>query len=300
MTRGRQRRAPHAGEEGMTSEDERRAQARQRGRDYINSKAGAVTAEALGALLEAREKEQDAGSDEVRAAAQTAFVAGWAAFSRATGATDVGRRRMAVEALDYPSGRPVDAGDFNRVLTDCFFTLETQAGRDKLRRLLSRHFLDNEETLTPSARLLVDKLFKNPTGLLGALDRVEKKSGVDARRGLDDSVRTVVVSAAGYSAGVEFGLDGNIPFAFWKRAQRRHSRETRTDWRAHMGVQDQATAEGGDDQGLVPSGRPARQEVQAGARRRFRQSETTPRSRSRGIDYRRPWFESENFTSGQL
>jgi hypothetical protein len=57
----------------MTSEDERRARARQRARDYINSEAGAVTAEALGALLEAREWEQEANSDEARAAAQTAF-----------------------------------------------------------------------------------------------------------------------------------------------------------------------------------------------------------------------------------
>jgi hypothetical protein len=215
----------------MISEDERRARARQRGRDHIASEAGAVTAEALGALLEAREKEQDADSDEVRAAAQAAFVAGWTAFSRATGATDVGRRRMVVEALDLPSGARVEAREFERIFKDCLDTIETVASRNKLRRLLSRHFLDNEETLTPSARLLVDKLFKNPTGLLGALDRVEKKSGVDARRGLDDSVRTVVVSAAGYSAGVEFGLDKDIPFAFWKRAQRRHSRET-DGWRA--------------------------------------------------------------------
>lgn len=219
----------------MTNEDERRARARQRGRDHINSEAGAVTAEALGALLEAREGEQEANSDEARAAAETAFLAAEAAFGRATGAMDVRRRRMVAEALDLPSGARVEAGEFERIFKDCLDTIETVPSRNKLRRLLSRGFIDNEATFTDSVRLLVDKLFKNPKGLMGALDRVEKKSGVDARKGLDSSVRTVVVSAAGYSAGVEFGLDKDIPLTFWKRAQRRHSRET-DGWRAR-GVQ---------------------------------------------------------------
>ena len=80
-------------------------------------------------------------------------------------------------------------------------------------------------------RLLVDKMFKNPKGLMGALDHVEKKSGVDATKGLDEDVRAIVVTAAGYSAGVEFGLNKDIPFTFWKRAQRRHSHEA-DRWRA--------------------------------------------------------------------
>ena len=99
----------------MTNEDERRARARQRGRDHINSEAGAVTAEALGALLEAREGEQEANSDEARAAAQGVFLSAQAAFGRATGATDVRRRRMAVEALDFPSGARVEVGEFERI-----------------------------------------------------------------------------------------------------------------------------------------------------------------------------------------
>jgi hypothetical protein len=215
----------------MTNEDERRARARQRGRDHINSEAGAVTAEALGALLEAREGEQEANSDEARAAAQGAFLSAQAALGRATGATDVRRRRMAVEALDLPSGARVEAGEFDRIFKDCLDTIETMVSRNKLRRLLSRGFIDDEATFTDAVRLLVDKLFKNPKGLMGALDRVEKKSGVDARKGLDDSIRTSVVLAAGYTAGVEFGPDGNIPFAYWRRAQRRHSREA-DGWRA--------------------------------------------------------------------
>ena len=140
-------------------------------------------------------------------------------------APHVRRRRMAVEALDLPSGAPVDAGDFKRVLTDCFFTLETQAGRDKLRRLLSRYILDDEETFgRPAARLLVEKLSANSEGLLGAIDNVEGKSGVGKTTGKNVNTRTIVVMAAGYSAGVEFGLDGNIPSAFWDRAQRTHGR----------------------------------------------------------------------------
>jgi hypothetical protein len=134
---------------------------------------------------------------------------------------------MAVEALDLPAGAPVETGEFERILSECFNTIETPVSRDRLRRLLSRGFLDDEATFTGSVRLLVDKLFKNSKGLMGALDRIEKKSGVDARKGLDDSMRTDVVMAAGYSAGAEFGPDGNIPFAFWKRAQRTHRRLVR-------------------------------------------------------------------------
>jgi hypothetical protein len=209
----------------MTVEEERRARDRQRGRDYINSEAGEMSAVALGALLEALEREREANSDEARAAAQAAFLAAEATFDRAIRATDVYRRRMAVEALDLPSGAPVEAGEFGRVLKECLETTEWRASRNKLRRLLSRHFIDNEETFTPVVRLLVDKLFSNPKGLMGAIDRVEKKSGIDETKGWDDKVRTIVVDAAGYSAGVEFGLHGHIPFAFWKRAQRMHGRQ---------------------------------------------------------------------------
>ena len=41
-----------------------REEARQRGRDYINSEAGEAAAEALGALLEALEKEREANDDD--------------------------------------------------------------------------------------------------------------------------------------------------------------------------------------------------------------------------------------------
>ena len=209
----------------MTGADERRARARQRGRDYINSEAGAVTAEALGALLEALERERGANNDEGRTDAQARYLEAKAVLDYEIEAPHVRRRRMAVEALDYPSGALVDAGDFRRVLTDCFRTLKTQAGRDKLRRLLSRYILDDEETIgRPAARLLVEKLSANSEGLLGAIDNVEGKSGVGKTTGKNVNIRTKVVMAAGYSAGVEFGLNGNIPSVFWKRAQRMHGR----------------------------------------------------------------------------
>jgi hypothetical protein len=209
----------------MTVEDERRARDRQRGRDYINSEAGEASAEALGALLEALEEERGANNDGERAEAQARYLEAKAVLDYEIEAPHVRRRRMAVEALDLPSGASVDPGDFERVLTDCFSTLETQAGRDKLRRLLSRYILDDEETFgPPAARLLVEKLSANSEGLLGAIDRVEGKSGVGKTTGKNVNTRTIVVMAAGYSAGVEYGLDGNIPSAFWKRAQRRHGR----------------------------------------------------------------------------
>jgi hypothetical protein len=217
----------------MTGADERRARARQRGRDYINSEGGAVTAEALGALLEALERERGANNDEGRTDAQARYLEAKAVLDYEIEAPHVRRRRMAVEALDYPSGALVDAGDFRRVLTDCFSTLKTQAGRDKLRRLLSRYILDDEETIgRPAARLLVEKLSANSEGLLGAIDNVERKSGVGKTTGKNVNIRTKVVMAAGYSAGVEFGLNGNIPSVFWKRAQRMHGRLVK-EARAH-------------------------------------------------------------------
>jgi hypothetical protein len=217
----------------MTSGNERRARARQRGRDYINSEAGAVTAEAVGALLDALEKERGASSDEGRAAAQARYLEAKAVLNYELEDRHVRRRRMAVEALDYPSGALVDAGEFGRVLTDCFFTLKTQAGRDKLRRLLSRYLLDDEETFgRPAARLLIEKLSANSGGIFGAIDNVEGKSGVDKTTGKNVNARTNVVMAAGYSAGVEFGMNGKIPFAFWKRAQRTHIRLVKEE-RAH-------------------------------------------------------------------
>ena len=248
----------------MTSEDERRARTRQRGRDYINSETGAVTAEALGALLEALEREQEANSDEARAAAQTAFLEAEAEFGRATGATDVRRRRMAVEALDLASGARVKAGEFERVFRECLDTIETLTSRNKLRRLLSRGFIDDQATFTDSVRLLVDKLFKNPKGLMGALDRVEKKSGVDARKGLDGSVRTVVGLGGGIfrrgrvRTGQEYlvyALETGSPKA-----------QPRGGWLAREGRADR-DREGGDNQGLVRAGRrPARRQLQEGAR----------------------------------
>jgi hypothetical protein len=108
----------------MTVEEERLARDRQRGRDYINSEAGEMLAGALGTLLEALERERGANSNEARAAAQVAFLAAEATFDRAIGATDVYRRRMAVEALDLPSGALIEAGEFRRVLKECLDTTE--------------------------------------------------------------------------------------------------------------------------------------------------------------------------------
>jgi hypothetical protein len=55
----------------MTDEDDRRAQQRQRGLDYINSEAGAASAEALGAILEAVEGEWEVKTDGTQAAVDT-------------------------------------------------------------------------------------------------------------------------------------------------------------------------------------------------------------------------------------
>jgi hypothetical protein len=174
---------------------------------------------------EALEEERKANTDDACAKAQAHIIEAEAAILRATGSTDRRRRRMAVDALDLPPGTRVEAGEFERILKQCLDTVETRASRNKLRRLLSRHFLDNEETFTIFVRLLVDKLFKNQKGLFGVLDLVEGTSGVDPTKGLDGDIRTIVVAAAGYSAGVEFGLNKDIPFTFWKRAHRRHSHE---------------------------------------------------------------------------
>jgi hypothetical protein len=202
-----------------------REEARQRGRAYINSKAGEAAAEALGAIREALEREREAKSDDERAKAQGRYLEAKDVLDYEIEAPHVLRRRMTVEALDVPSGTPFGTNDFKRVLEDCFSTLKTKTGRNKFRRLVSRYFIDNEATFgKPAARLLVEKLFANSEGLLGAIDNVEGKSGLGKTTGKPVNIRRIVVMAAGYSAGVKFGLDGNIPSAFWDRAQRMHGR----------------------------------------------------------------------------
>ena len=261
--RGQQCRAPRASEEGMTNEDERRARARQRGRDYINSEAGAVTAEALGALLEAREGEQEANSDEARAAAQAAYLSAQAAFGRATGATDVRRRRMAVEALDLPSGARVEAGEFERIFKDCLDTIETMASRNKLRRLLSRGFIDDEATFTDCRAASGRQAVRKSEGLMGASTASRRRAASTQGRGSTTTFgptsswrRDIPPGSSLDRTGTSRLRTGDGPSA--GTAARRMAGARRREDRAR---------EGGDDQGLVrPGRRPARRELQEGAR----------------------------------
>ena len=84
-----------------------REEARQRGRDYINSKAGEAAAEALGALLEALEKAREANSDDAREDAHKQALAARVDLEAAIGVRAWRRQRIVSTAAGLPAHRPV-------------------------------------------------------------------------------------------------------------------------------------------------------------------------------------------------
>lgn len=183
------------------------------------------------AFLDAMETYEGANSDEARAAAEDKVLAARAALDGETGIMRLRQRRMVAESLGHsaPGTVPREADDFGRFIGDCLDAIETPSGRQRLRHALARHFLDDKAVLTASfAHLLTEKMLANAKGLLGALDPVERASGVDSSTGLANSVRIQVVGKAGYAAGVEFGPNGRIPHKFWERVARDHAELART------------------------------------------------------------------------
>ena len=82
-----------------------REEARQRGRDYINSEAGEAAAEALGALLEALEKAREANDDDACKDAHEQALAARADLEFAIGVRAWRRQRIVSTAAGLPPHR---------------------------------------------------------------------------------------------------------------------------------------------------------------------------------------------------
>jgi hypothetical protein len=166
-------------------------------------------------FMDAMEREQAVNSDEARAAAQAAVLAAAAALDRATGKTDLLRRRMVVEARGLSLGANVHAADFERFARDCVDG--TPSGQIRLRQALARHAMDSAMVITDRwAGVLAGQMLQTAEGRNGPLDGPVRAGGVDPHAGAADAIRNKIVTAAGYTAGVEFG-NGVIPRTFWRR-----------------------------------------------------------------------------------
>jgi hypothetical protein len=169
----------------------------------------------LEALMDAMEREQSADSDETRAAAQVDVIKARDALHRASGVTDVERKRMMVDALGRPAGWSVDAADFERFADE--YVKGSPEDENRLRIGLARHAQDSVNSLTQRwAGVFCDTMLQNYDGRYGALDGPANRQGVD-KRGWPENVRVRIMDKAGYTAGVEFGAEGLIPRDFWKR-----------------------------------------------------------------------------------
>ena len=130
----------------MTDEDDRRAQQRQRGLDYINSEAGAASAEALGAILEAVEGEWEVKTDGTQAAVDTRADFQSAALTAlrnllfALGALDLLHRRMVAFARNQRMGVISHARDLESLLKPA--KLRKAVGQKNMRKMLARVVLD--------------------------------------------------------------------------------------------------------------------------------------------------------------
>ena len=130
----------------MTDEDDRRAQQRRRGLDYINSEAGAASAEALGAILEAVEGEWEVKTDGTQAAVDTRADFQSAALTAlrkllfALGALDLLHRRMVAFARNQRMGVISHARDLESLLKPA--KLRKAVGQKNMRKMLARVVLD--------------------------------------------------------------------------------------------------------------------------------------------------------------
>jgi hypothetical protein len=206
----------------MTSEDERRARALQRGRDYINSEAGAATAEALGALLDALEKDREANSDDARKRAHEQALASRAALEAATGVLGWRRRRIVSTAAGLPAHRHVaTAKGIEAIFTRRGHITEQRfaAGRiliDEVGALLG----GRPENLEAATLILAEMGYHSPQGELGKDSGIRGatiRQGVNPDDGPSAMARLSLYTALGYTLGAE-GKRACSPSAWKQRA----------------------------------------------------------------------------------
>jgi hypothetical protein len=190
-------------------EGERRAHRRQRGREYLNSEAGAAAAEALGAFIEAIEGEREVRADETQAAVekragfQSTALAALRALISALGALDLLHRRMVAFARNQRMGVISHARDLASLLKPD--KLRKDVGRKNMRKMLARVVLDLG--LLPGASKAVTWALNLAAGGRdgqfadeGAFD-TDPAAGVQSDSGLAYTLQIRLANATGYEAG---------------------------------------------------------------------------------------------------
>jgi hypothetical protein len=185
-----------------------REEARQRGRDYINSKVGEAAAEALGALLEALERAGEANSDDAREDAHKQTMAARADLEAAIGVRGWRRQRIVSTAAGQPAHRPVATA---KGVESIF----RRGGRDTEQRFAMSRILMDElggilggrpENLEAATLILAEKGYYGPQAKPGkdsGLRAPAIRQGVNPHAGASETGRWGFYTALGYTLGAE-------------------------------------------------------------------------------------------------
>jgi hypothetical protein len=203
-----------------------REEARQRGRDYINSEAGAAAAEALGALLEALEKARDANDDDARKDAHEQALKARADLEAATGVRDLRRQRIVSTVAGLPphriaaTAKGVDA-IFNGRRDSEHRSAYNRILMDELGALLG----GRPENLEAATLILAQMGYHGPKGKLGKDSGIRAptvRQGVNSNDGASATGRLSLYTALGYTLGAEGKRDCHP--SEWKQRAALHLR----------------------------------------------------------------------------
>ena len=190
-------------------------------RAWLETPEGGAWQAALERLLEAREQERGANSNEAREAAEQAWLAADAAMAKATGVTELRRRRILRELDDLPVGEKVDAADYTNRIQQTVGDA-SPVGRTNVRFASARLVLDLIASVGAAlVKHLAGALMQVAGGKRSMLD-VDHHQGCNPTTGAAFMLRKGIVKAAGYEAGVLYGT-GRIGDVLWVEAAAIHN-----------------------------------------------------------------------------
>ena len=204
-----------------------REKARQSARDYINSEAGEVAAEALGALLEALEIMREANDDDALKRAHDQALAARADLEFAIGVRAWRRQRIVSTAAGLPAHRPVATA---KGIESIF----RRGGRATEQRFAIWRMLMDElggilggrpENLEAATLALAEMGYHGPQAKPGKDSGIRAptiRQGVNSNDGASALGRLSFYSALGYTLGAE-GKRNCHP-SDWKLRARLHLR----------------------------------------------------------------------------
>jgi hypothetical protein len=185
-----------------------REEARQRGRDYINSEAGAAAAEALGALLEALERNRGANNDDDRKDAHKQALAASADHDAATGLRDLRRQRVVSTAAGQaPHKLVVTAKGIDAIFRRGGSPTEQRFAAARILLDTSGTTLGGRPENLEALRLILAELgYRVPEkkpGKASGIRAPTTRQGVNATDGGSEVGRWSIYTALGYTLGAE-------------------------------------------------------------------------------------------------